>query len=394
LPGRALFLRVLILETGLVTDRLRVREIEDAEGRRLVRIVRRGSGSVVTWRRAQMVLLSAQGMDVPAIARVAFTSDDRVRDVIRNFNADGFGSLYPRYRGGRAPKFTLPQRREIKKIAKSKPAEHDLSFSAWSLAKLAEFLVAEGVVDDISHEGLRMLLREEGVTFQRLKTWKASRDPDYAVKKARVEHLYAIADREVIPDAGEPEVIFCLDEFGPLNLQPRPGRHWAAISGKSKEPGRGPRPRIRATYTRTAGVRHLFAAYDLREDKLYGHIKPRKTRTRFLEFCRYLRSLYPPAVRIAIICDNFSPHLTTAKDARVGAWAAASNVEIAYTPTSSSWFNRIEAQFTALRYFTLDGTDHPSHQEQASMIRRYIIWRNNHAYDERLRSVVDRANVA
>jgi hypothetical protein len=49
-----------------------------------VRIVRRGSGSVVTWRRAQMVLLSAQGMDVPAIAKVAFTSQDRVRDVIRN----------------------------------------------------------------------------------------------------------------------------------------------------------------------------------------------------------------------------------------------------------------------------------------------------------------------
>jgi hypothetical protein len=42
-----------------------------------------------------MVLLSAQGMDVPAIAKVAFTSKDRVRDVIRNFNADGFGSLYP-----------------------------------------------------------------------------------------------------------------------------------------------------------------------------------------------------------------------------------------------------------------------------------------------------------
>ena len=163
-----------------------------------------------------------------------------------------------------------------------------------------------------------------------------------------MEHLYAIADGEVIPDAGEPEVIFCLAEFGPLNLQPRPGRQWAAVSGKNAEPGRAPRPRMRATHTRTARVRHLLAAYDLHEDKLYGHIKPRKTRTRFLEFCRYLRSLYPPAVRIAIICDNFSPHLTTAKDTRVGAWAAASNVELAYTPTNSSWLNRIEAQFTAL----------------------------------------------
>ncbi|WP_240778170.1 helix-turn-helix domain-containing protein, partial [Nonomuraea basaltis] len=115
-------------------------------------------------RRAQMVLLPAQGMPVAKIAQVAFTSEDRVRDVIHNFNADGFDSLYPKYKGGRKPTFTLPQRVEIKKIAKSKPAEHGLPFSRWSLAKLADFLVAEGVVEDTSHEGLRELLRAENVS--------------------------------------------------------------------------------------------------------------------------------------------------------------------------------------------------------------------------------------
>src|ERR1039457_1589049 len=120
--GPALACRVAIPEPEPVTERLQVREIDDDEGRRLVRIIRRGSGSVGAWRRAQMVLLSAQGMDVAAIARVAFTSEDRVRDVIRNFSADG--SLYPRYKGGHPSKFTLGQRREIKKLAKSKPAEH------------------------------------------------------------------------------------------------------------------------------------------------------------------------------------------------------------------------------------------------------------------------------
>jgi hypothetical protein len=49
---------------------------------------------------------------------------------------------------------------------------------------------------------------------------------------------------------------------------------------------------------------------------------------------------------------------------------------------------------TTLRYFTLDGTGHATHHEQASMIRRYIIWRDNHAYDERLRRIVNRANIA
>jgi len=85
--------------------------------------------------------------------------------VIHNFNADGFDSLYPRYRGGRPPKFTLSERQAIKKMALSRPQDHDLPFSTWSLAKLADALVAEGVIEDISHEGLRTLLREEGVSF-------------------------------------------------------------------------------------------------------------------------------------------------------------------------------------------------------------------------------------
>jgi transposase len=149
-----------------MAERVRVREITSVEGNKLLGIVRRGSGSVVRWRRAQIVLWSAQRMDVPAIAKIAFTSEDRVREVIHNFNVDGFDSLAPKYAGGRPPKFSLPERQQIKKIALSRPVDHGLPFSTWSLSKLAEFVVAEGVVDDISHEGLRVLLCEEGVSFQ------------------------------------------------------------------------------------------------------------------------------------------------------------------------------------------------------------------------------------
>ncbi|WSG20219.1 hypothetical protein OHB30_03755 [Streptomyces europaeiscabiei] len=204
-------------QAARAAEQVRVRQVEDDEGQRLLRIIRRATGSVVTWRRAQMVLPSAQGMPVA-------------------------------------------------EIAKSKPAEHGLPISTQSLAKQADFLVAEGVVDDISHEGLRILLREDGVSFQRMKTWKTSRDPDYTAKKARVEHVSAIADGEVIPEAGEPEVVFCLDEFGPLDLQPHAGRQWAERGKRHKDSNREPRPRWRATYTRPHGVRHLFAALDLGKD--------------------------------------------------------------------------------------------------------------------------------
>jgi transposase len=377
-----------------MAERVYVRDLANDEGQRLLSIIRRGSGSVVRWRRAQIVLWSAQRMDVPAIAKIAFTSEDRVRAVIHNFNDDGFDSLAPKYAGGRPPTFTLPQRREIKKIALARPTDHDLPFSTWSLSKLAEFLVAEGVVDDISHEGLRALLREEGVSFQVIKTFKASNDPDFEAKKNRILELYEIADGKALPGPDDPTVVICMDEFGPLNLQPHPGKQWAPVAAGKGDTDSPRRRRMRATYTRPNGVRHLMAGYDLSTNRLYGRVVKKKGRTAFLAFCRYLRSLHPPDVRIAIVLDNFSPHLSTQKDQRVGEWVEANNIELAYTPFYGSWLNRIEAQFTALRYFALDGTDHPTHAEQARMIRRYIAWRNRNAHDKALRELVNRANVA
>jgi transposase len=383
-----------VAQTWWMAERVFVRDLAPGEGRKLLSIIRRGSGSVVRWRRSQIVLWSAQRMSVAQIAEIAFTSPDRVREVIHNFNADGFDSLAPKYAGGRPPTFTLPQRQNIKKIALARPTDHGLPFSTWSLSKLAEYLVAEGVVDDISHEGLRALLREEGVSFQVIKTWKQSNDPDFEAKKNRILELYAIADSTTEPERDGPLVVICVDEFGPLNLQPHPGKQWASRAVGKGDLGSPRRRRMRATFNRPHGVRHMMGAYDLSTDRLYGHIVATKNRTAFIRFLKYVRSLHPPEVRIGIVLDNFAPHLSTKKDQRVGEWAAANNVELAYTPTYSSWLNRIEAQFQALRYFSLDGTDHGTHAEQASMIRRYIRWRNRHAHDRALTALVKRANVA
>ena len=56
--------------------------------------------------------------------------------------------------------------------------------------------------------------------------------------------------------------------------------------------------------------------------------------------------------------------------------------------------NRLECQFTALREFTFNGTDHATHRGQGSMIRRYIAWRNRNTSNPRLRRIVERAGVA
>ena len=358
--------------------RVELREITNEEGNRLLRIIRRGSGSVVTWRRAQIVLLAAQGMPPSRSGEVVFSDPDTVREVIHNFNRDGFEALYPRYRGGRPRTFTLPERQTIKRIALSLPTDLGQPFATWSLAKLADYLVAEGVVTDISHEGLRQLLREEDVSFQALRSWKRSNDPAFEAKKNRILALYAIADGLVQPGPDDPAVVVCLDEFGPLNLQPK-------LGGKAWAPRAKPK-RIRATYTRPHGVRHLLSALDFGSDLLICHLEQRKTRVEFLAFCKTIRARYPNELRLAFVLDNFSVH----KGEEVRTWAADNNVELAYTPHYASWLNRIEPQFKGLRYFCLAGTDHPDHETQARLIADYVDWRNDHRDNPKLRHLTRR----
>lgn len=83
--------------------------------------------------------------------------------------------------------------------------------------------------------------------FQSIKTWKGSTDPDYEAKTKRVQELYDIADGKVAPSEGDPDVVICMDEFGPLNLQPRPGHQWAPAATGPGDQDAPRRRRRRAT---------------------------------------------------------------------------------------------------------------------------------------------------
>ncbi|WP_261992482.1 hypothetical protein [Streptomyces sp. MS191] len=55
-----------------------------------------------------------------------------------------------------------------------------------------------------------------------------------------------------------------------------------------------------------------------------------------------MRALHAAEARIAMVCGNHCPHLTTKRCQWVGTWVAANNVVIAYTPISGSLLHRIE----------------------------------------------------
>ncbi len=170
-------------------------------------------------------------------------------------------------------------------------------------------------------------------------------------------------------------------------------RHWAPQAAGKGDPRSPRRRRRRATYKRPHGVRHVLAGYDLSRDKLYGHItSPRAHRVPGL---LPLPALAAPAAGADRDRARHLQRATEHQDRHPRRGLGRGQQRRARpVPFYGSWLNRIEAQFTALRYFALDRTDHATHAEQALTIRRYIAWRNRHAGTHpRLREVVTKAEI-
>lgn len=346
-----------------MAERVRVRRLTDEEGRRLQRLVRRGEGkgtaSVVRYRRALVILSSAGGNTVPVIAQLVQTSEDRVREVIHNFNRMGLSCLDPRWAGGRPRLISDDDIAFIVATAKTRPEKLGRPFTHWSVRKLNGYLADNPIrVVKIGRERLRQILDRHGVTFQRTKTWKESNDPDRDVKLDRIEEVL-----EKFPDR-----CFAFDEFGPLAIHPVGGCCWAA----RKKP-----QRLRANYHKTCGVRQFHGCYSYGEDTLWGVVRRRKSVKNSLAAIRSCRAARPDGEMIYVILDNLSAH----KSKKIKAWCAKHNVELCFTPTYSSWANPIESHFGPLRQFVLNNSDHLNHPVLTGRLHAYLRWRNEHRRD-------------
>jgi transposase len=126
-----------------------------------------------------------------------------------------------------------------------------------------------------------------------------------------------------------------------------------------------------ATYKRPHGTRYLLAAYDVRADHLWGVSYPRQTWEQVLNFLQAVRRQYPDAVRLQIVLDNRGSHKTQ----EVRDWCAEHGVRLVFLPTYSSYLNRIESHFTALKKFALSGRYFPDHAAQDAAIQNYLRYR-------------------
>jgi transposase len=322
--------------------------------------MKRQLANQVNSRHARIILLSTGGVQNREIARLADCTPQGVRIIIHRFNSQGIDGItwYPFFRDhtGQPRKFFADVIERIVAVALS-PSRQLSGMNEWSLPKLRQYLIEQGLVTSISIEHLRTLLRQRRVRWRRTKTWKESKDPDFDRKYRAIRRLYKHP-----PKGGR---VICVDEFGPLNLQPRPGTGYARDGKVTRQ---------RATYNRTLGVRHFLAYYDLKTDRLYGYVTQHKKTPDFLRFLKWVRRRYPITQRLHLVMDNYGTHIS----GDVARWARRNNVRLYFTPTNASWLNRIECHFGPLKKFALNNSDYRSHGEQEAAIYSYLLWRNRH----------------
>lgn len=360
-----------------MAEPVRARRLSDEEGRRLQQLVRRGSRSAagaIRVRRATMIMASAAGTPVPAIARLVAADEDTVRDVIHDFNARGLAALDPQWAGGRPRRISEDDEAFIVATATTRPKTLGLPFTRWSIRKLAAFLngdyqhatqpgeqgiglaMAPARRIPVGRERVRLILAAHDVTFQRTRTWKESNDPEKEAKLDRIEHV----------TSRFPDRCFAFDQFGPLAIRPHHGSSWSPASHPDRLP---------ATYRRTHGIRYFHGCYSLGDDQLWGVVRRRKSGQHTLAALRSIRAHRPDGAPIYVIMDNLSANTTPA----VRAWAARNRVELCLTPTYSSWANPIEAQFGPLRMFTMANSNYPNHVVLTRDLQAHLRWRNQNA---------------
>src|SRR5262245_34252315 len=140
--------------------------------------------------RARIVLLAADDVANVEIAARLGVDVDTVSKWRKRFVVEGLAGLKDRPRSGRPRRFAAEVVAGVKAMACQPPAVRRVPLSRWSSAELAAQAVAEGLTVNVSASTVRRWLAQDAIKPWRHRSWIFPRDPDFAVKAARVLDLY------------------------------------------------------------------------------------------------------------------------------------------------------------------------------------------------------------
>ena len=278
----------------------------------------RNTPAKVVWR-AQIVLMTADGHSVKAIARETGKSKPCVWRWQRRFAEDGVdGLLSDKTRPPGTP--PLAQAVKLKVIAKT-ANERPANATHWSVRTMAKEM-------GISHTSVQRIWAEAGLKPHQTRTFKVSNDPLFEEKVVDVVGLYMNP-----PDKA---LVLCVDEKSQIQALDRTQPGLPLKKGRAQT--------MTHDYKRH-GTTTLFAALDVKSGFVIGECKPKHRAKEFISFLKRIDRTVAKGLDLHLIVDNYGTH----KTAEVKAWLAKHpRFKLHFIPTSSSWHNLVERFFAEI----------------------------------------------
>ena len=290
--------------------------------------------------RARVLMLSAEGHALRAIAERLGITQRTVCLWRRRYQDEGLTGLKSRHRSGRPRR--ISRRKELAVVtATMRPPKHATHWSARRLAKEV----------GLSFMTVHRIWQKYGLQPHRVETFKFSTDPEFDAKLTDIVGLYL--------DPPERALVLCVDEKSQIQALNR--------TQPALPMGPGLPARMTHDYIRH-GTTSLFAALEVASGKVHGRCFQRHTHVEFIAFLESLAKRYPKR-ELHLICDNYGTH----KHPAVQDWCAAHpRFHLHFTPTSASWLNLVERWFALITSQAIRRGSFDSVRRLERTITRYL----------------------
>ncbi len=287
--------------------------------RRLEAVVTdRNAAQKHVWR-ARIVLLTADGLGTAAIMRETGKSKTCVWRWQERFMAEGVGGLLrdKTRPPGKAP-VAEDKVAEVVRLTLAPPPHEATHWTAQAMAKAVRLAVST----------VQKIWKAHGLAPHRWRTFKLSRDPEFAKK------LYDVVGLYVNPPAHA--VVLSVDEKSQIQALDRTQPGLPVKAGRLGT--------MTHDYKRN-GTTTLFAALNVLTGEVFGRNMARHRQQEFLRFLYALDREIPAGKAVHVVLDNVASHKTPA----VRRWLARHpRWTFHFTPTASSWLNAVEGCFAKL----------------------------------------------
>jgi len=324
--------------------------VTPADMDRLLALVKdRNAPQKHVWR-AQIVLLSAQGVGTNAILRETGKSKTCVWRWQERFAAEGVdGLLRDKTRPSRIPKLDPSVAERVVALTMEEPLREA---THWTSAAMSE-------VVGVSVSSVQRIWRAHGLQPHRVRQFKLSNDPAFVDKLRDIVGLYV--------DPPAHAVVLSVDEKSQIQALDRTQPGLPLKKGRAGT--------MTHDYKRN-GTTTLFAALNVLDGTVIGQNMQRHRHQEFIRFLNAVEREVPAGKTIQAILDNYAAH----KHPAVRRWLARHpRWTFHFTPTSASWLNAVEGFFAVLTKRRLKRGVFRSVTDLQAAINRFLDDHNAHS---------------